>query len=193
MLRRLFGPSREEIWRQLSAEIGAEYVERFWKGDKVEATHGEWTVTLDTCAVSTGRTEIVYTRMRARYVNPSGFRFTVYRKGLFSGVAKWLGMQDVEVGFRSFDDDFIIKGTDESKLRRLFANAKIRDLIAGQRDLDSTVSTIQASGFRMTEPPGPAHRRRSFSSSFSASVTVSNSRSIITKFGSATERWTWYR
>jgi len=41
MLRRLFGPSREEIWRQLSAEIGAEYVERFWKGDKVEATHGE--------------------------------------------------------------------------------------------------------------------------------------------------------
>ena len=35
ILRDLFGPSREEIWRQLSAEIGADYVAGgFWKGDK---------------------------------------------------------------------------------------------------------------------------------------------------------------
>ena len=193
-LRKLFGPSKEEIWRQLCTETGADYVPGgFWKGDKVQATHDEWTITLDTYVVSTGKTTMVFTRLRAPYVNPDHFRFTIYRRGLFSEIAKWLGMQDIAVGHANFDRDFIIKGTDESKLRRLFANAKIRDLIAGQRDLDSTVSTIQASGFRMTEPPGPAHRRRSFSSSFSASVTVSNSRSIITKFGSATERWTWYR
>jgi hypothetical protein len=135
MLRRLFGPSREEIWRELSAAIGAQYVESFRRGDNVQAAHGEWTVTLDTCAVSTGKTTIVYTRMRAPYVNPSGFRFTEYRTGLFSGVAKWLGMQDVEVGHQLFDSDFIVKGTDEARLRELFSNAKIRDLIAGQRDI----------------------------------------------------------
>jgi hypothetical protein len=95
--RKLFGPSREEIWRQLSAEIGARYVEGgLWKGDKVQATYGEWTLTLDTYAVSTGKATIVFTRMRAPYVNPEGFRFNIYRKSVFSELAKRFGMQDVE-------------------------------------------------------------------------------------------------
>ena len=59
-LRRMFGPSRKEIWRQLSEEISARYVKgSFWKGDKVQATHDEWVVTLDTYAVSTGKVVIV--------------------------------------------------------------------------------------------------------------------------------------
>src|SRR2546425_9391579 len=55
-LRKLFGPSKKEIWRQLCAEIGADYVQGgFWKGDKVQATHAEWTITPDTFAVSNGQ------------------------------------------------------------------------------------------------------------------------------------------
>lgn len=134
--RKLFGPSREEVWRHLAAEIGARYVEGgFWKGDKVQAAHDEWTVTLDTYAVSTGKAVIIFTRMRAPYVNPDGFRFTVYRKGIFSGLGKRLGMQDVEVGDGAFDRDFIVKGTDEGRLRELFANPTIRDLIAKQPEI----------------------------------------------------------
>ena len=125
MLRRWFGPSKAEIWRNLSAEIGASYVAGgFMRPDRVEASHGRWTVTLDTYAVSTGRTVIVYTRMRAPYVNPGGFRFTIYRRGVFSNIAKFLGMQDVEVGDDEFDRDFIIKGTDEAKLR-LCSSARV--------------------------------------------------------------------
>ena len=48
-LRKLFGPSREEIWRQLSADIHGQYVDGGFMGrDKVEATHGQWTLTLET-------------------------------------------------------------------------------------------------------------------------------------------------
>ena len=138
--RKLFGPSKQEIWRQLSTEIEARYVEGgLWKGDKVQAIHGEWTVTLDTYAVSTGKTVIVFTRMRAPYVNPDGFRFTIYRKGVFSDLAKRFGMQDVEVGVEPFDRDFIIKGTDETKLRELFSSPTIRDLIAKQPEIHLTV------------------------------------------------------
>ena len=44
-----FGPSKDEVWRKLSQEIGAEFVEGgFWKGSKVQAHVGPWTVTLDT-------------------------------------------------------------------------------------------------------------------------------------------------
>ena len=140
VIRRLFGPSKRDIWQQLSAEIGATYVDGgFWKGDKVQATHGGWTVTLDTYAVHAGKTTIVYTRMRAPFANPRGFRFTIYRKGLFSEIAKWLGMQDLQVGVEPFDEEFIIKGTDEGLVRALFANPAIRDLVARQKNIHLTV------------------------------------------------------
>lgn len=135
-LRSLFGPSRQEIWKKLSTEIGAQYVEgRLWKGDKVQASHGEWTVTLDSYTVSTGHAVIVYTRMRAPYANPGGFRFSVYRRGFFSDIAKRFGMQDIEVEDQPFDQDFILRGTDESKVRELFSNKRIRELIALQPDI----------------------------------------------------------
>ncbi len=132
-MRRWFGPSREEIWRQLSEQLGARFVEStFWKGNKVEATHRDWVVTLDTYTVSTGKTHMTFTRMRAPYVNPLGFRFTIYRKSAFSGIGKFLGMQDIEIGEPAFDDAFIVKATDESQVRSLLANPKIRQLLEFQ-------------------------------------------------------------
>jgi hypothetical protein len=139
-LRKLFGSSRNEIWQQLSGELNAQYVPgSFWKGDRVQAEHGEWTIVLDKYVVSTGKVTVVYTRFRAPYVNPDGFRFTVYRRNLFADIAKRFGMQDVEIGNRDFDEAFIIKGTNEAKLRRLFQNAKIRDLVNAQRDVHFSV------------------------------------------------------
>jgi hypothetical protein len=133
ILRELFGPSKDEIWRQLSEEIGADFIEGgFCRDSKVEVTVKEWTVTLDTYTVSTGKTHITYTRMRAPYVNKDGFRFKIYRKGFFSEFGKLLGMKDIEVGYPEFDNDFIIKGNDENKLRLLFANPIIRQLIEAQ-------------------------------------------------------------
>ena len=140
VMRKLFGPSKESVWRQLSAETGGEFEKGgFAKGEKVRATHGEWTVVLDTFVVSTGKTVVHFTRMRAPYVNPDGFRFTIYRHGFFSDLAKRLGMQDVEVGHPDFDRDFIIKGTSELKLRALFADEKLRQLVAAQKDIHLTV------------------------------------------------------
>jgi len=144
VLRKLFGPSKEEIWQQFCAATGSQYVAGgFWKGDKVEATHGQWTVTLDTYTVSTGKSSITYTRMRAPYVNPDGFTFSIYRKGVFSELGKFLGMQDVTVGYFEFDEAFIIKGNDEPKLRKLFANQKIRELISAQPDIHFSVTDVE--------------------------------------------------
>jgi hypothetical protein len=133
MLREIFGPNKDEVWRQLSKEISADFIEGgFWRGSKIEATAKEWTVTLDTYTVSNGKTHITYTRMRAPYLNKDGFRFKVYRKGCFSALGKLLGMQDIEVDYPAFDNEFIIQGNDEKKLRLLFANPTIRQLIEAQ-------------------------------------------------------------
>src|SRR5690242_10697170 len=100
---RVFGPSRKEIWKQLSDQMHGRFVDGgAWRGDKVLVEHGDWTLTLDTYVVSTGKVTLVLTRMRAPFVNPSGFRFNVYRKSVFSGIAKLFGMQDIEVGDSPF-------------------------------------------------------------------------------------------
>lgn len=140
LLRSWFGPSREEIWQQLCRETGAHLRPGdFWKGDRVEAQHGQWTIVLDTHSESAGRTAITYTRLRAPYVNRDGFKFTIYRKGAFTDLGKWFGMQDIEIGDPQFDEQFVIKGNDPKQLVALFASPKIRELLLAQPDVFFTV------------------------------------------------------
>ena len=136
-LHGLFGPSRETIWRQLADEIDATYVDGGWRGDRVVASHEGWRVTLDT--EYNAATKCTDTRMRARFSNPSDFKFTIYRHGLLSGLATHLGMQDVEVGHDAFDREFVIKGNDEHRLKRLFANPRIRELLEAQPAVNCAV------------------------------------------------------
>jgi hypothetical protein len=129
----IFGPSRKEVWKQLSEEINANYIEgSFFKGPRIEYKHNNWTIYLDTYTVSTGKSSTTYTRMRVPFINQKKFLFKVYRKGVFSNIGKALGMQDIEIGYDYFDNDYIIKGNDEILLRRLFQNHNIRNLIEKQ-------------------------------------------------------------
>lgn len=145
LLGDLFGPSRDEIWRKLASELNAGYVEGdFWTRGKIEASHAGWFVVLDEHG------KYHHTRMRAPYWNGDGFRFTVYRKGLFSELGKCLGMQDVQVGYPEFDQEFIIQGTDDTKLRQMFANPRIRELIAAQPRIH--FGTKDAHGFVLRNP-----------------------------------------
>lgn len=140
ILRNPFGPYKDEVWRQLAEEIHADFIEGgFWRGSRVQANVKEWTITLDTHTVSTGKMQITYTRMRAPYVNQDGFWFKIYRKGFFSELGKKLGMQDVEVGYPDFDDQFIIQGNDEYKLQLLFRNINIRQLVEVQPEISLQV------------------------------------------------------
>jgi hypothetical protein len=143
-LRKIFGPSKAEVWRQLCQEIGAEVVHGgFWKGKKVVARVENWTITLDTYTVSTGQSSTTYTRMRAPFMNADGFRFAIYRKGPLSKLGKALGMQDIEVGYSELDRDFIIKGNDQAKIHALFSNERIRELIRSQRSMRFQIKEIK--------------------------------------------------
>jgi hypothetical protein len=137
MMKRMFGPSRKEMWTKLADEMHGRYVKGgFAKGDRVQVEHNDWTLTLDTYVVSTGKTVVVFTRMRAPFVNPSGFRFLVYRRSIFSGIGKFFGMQDIEIGDPPFDDGFIVQSTDEYRIHQLLGLSRIRELISAQKDIN---------------------------------------------------------
>lgn len=154
-LRRIFGASKAEALRQLCGEIGTEFAEeKFSQSDKVVAQVKRWTVTLDTLTVAApeGATA-TYTRIRAPYVNKDGFRFKIHRRRAFDRLRKKpIGMWDIKTGYPEFDRQFTIKGNDESKVRVLFADPRIRQLIQSQpsiylevrHDMDGLGSTFPA-------------------------------------------------
>jgi hypothetical protein len=152
-LRKWLGPSREEIWRRLAAELGSDYVEGgFVKSGQVRVSHGEWTITLD--AYFSAASKSAYTRLRAPFVNPEGFRFAVYRRGLFTDLAKRLGLRDVEVGDLDFDRDFVVQGNDDDKLRQLFASSRLRELLAAQPRVRLTLQDERGSFGKREHPEG---------------------------------------
>lgn len=127
-LKSLFGQSREKIWRQLAREVGGQFLDgTIFKPSAVQARADDWIITLDT--LSDPNTGSTYTRLRAPYYNPEGFRFEIYRAGFFTELWKGMGMQDIEVGHPRFDRDFVIKGNRPGRVRRLFDNREIRRLI----------------------------------------------------------------
>ena len=143
-LRQIFGPSKEEAWRALCHQIGAEFVDGgLWNGDKVVARVNQWTITLDTYTVSHGKSSTTYTRIRAPYVNKDGFRFKIYRSNFFAKIGKMFGMEDIKVGDTLFDEEFIIKGNDRYKVQALFANDRIRGLIRAQQSIHLQVKSTK--------------------------------------------------
>jgi len=125
----LFGKHKRKIWKQLAEQLDGEYFRgNMIKTDRVEAYHGDWMITFDTFIVD----KVIYTRIRAPYVNRDDFTFKIFREHLGYRIVKVFGMKDIEVGYPHFDQDFIIQGSDERKLLMMFANPKIRELISYQ-------------------------------------------------------------
>src|SRR5262249_50300071 len=62
-------------------------------------------------------------------VNFGGLQFTIYPKGVLSDLGKFFGMQDIEIGHSHFDEQMIIQGNDQERIRKLFANTEMRDIL----------------------------------------------------------------
>lgn len=140
LLRKWFHDSRSEIWRQLSAELGASYTQRTWsKSDRIEVAHGDWTLTLDVYTVHAGKAHIPYTRLRAPFANAEKFRMRLYRASIFTPIAKWIGMQDIAIGATEFDDDWVVKSNDERQVKAFLAEPALRARIAAQKKLSLSV------------------------------------------------------
>lgn len=138
-----------EVLRELSLEIGADYKEGegpyiqrrirlaglIHSYGVVHAHVAPWTVTI---ASYTDSREDTFTQMYVPYVNPDGFRFWIARRGtadlLFCRLVKKLGLGKLidVVGFPEFDEAFAIAGNNKGRVRTLFADPKFRGLIQAQ-------------------------------------------------------------
>lgn len=133
-------PNMSEICDQLSKELGAELIKgNFWKwGDKVLFKMENWTIKLEYNIDDwMGRTFIDYsTKLTAPFVNKDGLRFKITPHVLPVKLSHILGFQDIEIGRLEFDKKFIIKGNEVNKIKELFNDDEIVDLLS---EIDSKI------------------------------------------------------
>jgi hypothetical protein len=131
---------REGALTQVARDLGADYVSGGLFGtSKVVAHIQKWTVTLDIYSTSDGEHTSTYTRVRAPLKNPGAFELSLYPEGMFGKMQKAFGARDVEIGVPDFDRLFVIWSNNESKVRSLLADARLRQLIQQQPGIHLSV------------------------------------------------------
>ena len=153
-------PDIIEVLRELSGRIGAEYVEgelRPWSPvqshGRVLARAGPWTITIGIFTRHVTRAHsTTWTEVHAPYVRPGDFRFTIVPAGFLGRFLKKFGLFPfIDVGFRDFDEAFLLKATDEEAVKSLFADECLRRLFLAQPSLmmevyDKSMPWASASG-----------------------------------------------
>ncbi len=134
-LENLLWQDQNATWRQMADQIGGEFTPRhFWSSVQVVKPLKGWRIVLDTFTRDTSNEDVTITctRIRVRYNNSDGFWFSLRPTSAFDAVMKNLGLPDIEVGDPNFDRAFIIQSNDESKLRTVLADDRIRQWLEQQ-------------------------------------------------------------
>jgi hypothetical protein len=140
-----------DAWRELAIRSNGRVLTG--RGDRVKRADipiEPWWIALDIRTESSGESSHVLTRMRAVYRSTDDFRFRVYRRSFFSGLATFFGMQDIEVGQPDIDADWIIKSNSTGRIQSLLALPKITKTLASLRAGRLEVKPLRGRG----KPPG---------------------------------------
>lgn len=129
------GKTEDDVWKQVEADLSKN--EDIYDYNAV-IEQGNQKVNLVIEIDLGGGFEGGYanTGFSAEIPDASGFRFAVHRDGFIDDIGKFLGMQDVEVGYAELDKHLIIKTNDETKVKALFTDSKVRAVFEKLDDFD---------------------------------------------------------
>jgi hypothetical protein len=131
------------VWRDFADSKGGEVINDETKENNpilamyipVEGTDAHVTITPYSLK---GKSKGAGTSATLHYAPREHFVFSIRVEKSVDQIGKALGLQDIQLGDHDFDHRFLIQGTDVGKVRNLFADMKLRDLI-----LTNTVSELR--------------------------------------------------
>jgi len=117
----------KEAWAEAASRLGFRYAPGSWTSSaSICGLRNGISVTVDTVSRGSGNSRTTYTRYRARYPKRLGLGLKLTREGFFSGVGKFFGSQDIEVGDTMFDQDVMVKGASATRVREFLTPARRR-------------------------------------------------------------------
>jgi hypothetical protein len=117
--------SLNNVYRSFAQRVGGTLQEgSLWSFPSVAFAHGGATVLLNVYSTG-GKHSTHYTQLMFTLYHSPTFRCEIYPEGFFQEIGKFFGMQDIEVGYRMFDDHFVVKSDDIESVRN-FLNAAVQ-------------------------------------------------------------------
>ena len=155
---------QREVLRAFAATLGAEFIpDRGSAGPRVVAHAGSWEITIEAYADD----HATMLRMICEPERGDDFAFSITRTRLSHLIAsddetvaalglwldsalkklgKGLGLQDIEIGVPQFDRDFVVKSNDAARVRRLFSDRELVELMQDQPTVDLRMAPLSVAG-----------------------------------------------
>ena len=123
----IFGPSREEVWREFAIRVAGRYVKGgLLEDDCVRIPYGFWEIVLtESDEHFSEDIDKTRTKIEVLYLGRDDFVFNISDESLPASFGKLLGIQDIETGKKHFDDSFIIQSNSPSKVTQLFDSHEV--------------------------------------------------------------------
>ncbi|MCS6862251.1 MAG: hypothetical protein NZT92_18255 [Abditibacteriales bacterium] len=116
-------------YRLFAQRVGGTLTEgSLWKFPSVTFAHDGASASLGVYATG-GKNSTLYTQLTFTLPHNSSFRCEISPQGFLQEIGKFFGLQDIEVGYRPFDDHFIVKSDDVETVRTFLNAAVQRELI----------------------------------------------------------------
>ncbi|MGI8634543.1 MAG: hypothetical protein ACR2KZ_03985 [Segetibacter sp.] len=145
------GASEEDIWQQIKRQFVQNPEPLEYNAIIEEGGHR---ILVDIDIDLGGGFESGYetTSFTAHLHTATPFRFAIHEEHFTDEIGKFFGMQDVELGYKEFDEKLIIKTNDQGKLKEIFADESIRTVIQDLYDFTFGITTHHPSDSTIKEP-----------------------------------------
>ena len=84
---------------------------------RISGIHKGCSVLVTTFSKGSGKNQTTYTRFRVSYPHSLDLGLRLTKQGMLSGIGKFFGTQDIEVGDEGFDDAVVVKGRDPERVK----------------------------------------------------------------------------
>ena len=84
---------------------------------RISGIHKGCAVLVTTFSKGSGKNQTTYTRFRVSYPHSLDLGLRLTKQGMLSGIGKFFGTQDIEVGDEGFDDAIVVKGRDPERVK----------------------------------------------------------------------------
>lgn len=133
------GDNEEEIWEEIERQF-SENPDPFEYNVIIENQGRSISISIDVDMGGGFEGGYATTSITAQLEKVDGFRFALHHQGFIDQMGKFLGMEDVEIGYEDFDEKLIVKTNDVPRLKSILSDAAIRDKIQNFPEFDFHIS-----------------------------------------------------
>lgn len=123
-------------WSAAAEALGLNFTTRKSGHYEMSGTISGFQCSVYTHTVSHGKSSSTHTKIKVKYPQTLNLGLKIKPQGVFGGLAKMFGAQDIQVGYESaFDKAFTIKGRDEDEVREYLTAERKQVLLSTLRSM----------------------------------------------------------